>query len=168
LLCSFRTRSLSSCLATSLLTSLPTIVYAPRRLSSILWDIGKAILIYVTVCPISSPMSQVFTSILCSLIQKLCLMLTRKPSRNENSGSQFRLSLTGVDFTSHSRPVFTRHSRSVFTRHDRPVFTTHRRPVFTTVAESLPIKQWERNSEHGADPHEYLHRNYLPVASRGK
>ena len=34
-MCRFHTRSLSSCWATSLLTSLPTIVYAPRRLSSI-------------------------------------------------------------------------------------------------------------------------------------
>ncbi len=78
------------------------------------------------------------------------------------------MSLTGVDFTSHSRPVFTMHSRSVFTRRDRPVFTTHRRPVFTTVAESLPRPQWERNSEHGADPHEYLHRDHLPIASQRK
>jgi hypothetical protein len=59
-----------------------------------LWDIGRAILTSFTVCPISSPMSQGFTSILCSLIQKLCLMLTRKLSRNENSGSQFRQALT--------------------------------------------------------------------------
>ena len=78
------------------------------------------------------------------------------------------LSLTGVDFTRRSRPVFTSHSRSVFTRRDRPVFTTHRRPVFTTVAESLPRPQWERNSEHGADPHEHLHRNHLSIASEGK
>ena len=76
-----------------------------------------------------------------------------------------QMSLTGVDFTTRSRPVFTRYSRSVFTRHDRPVFTTHRRPVFTTVAESLPRPQWERNNEHGADPHEHLHRNHLSIAS---
>jgi len=78
------------------------------------------------------------------------------------------VSLTGVDFTRHSRPVFTRHSRPVFTRHSRPVFTRHDRPVFTTVAESLPRPQWERNTIHGADPHEHLHRNHLPIASEGK
>ena len=70
------------------------------------------------------------------------------------------VSLIGVDFTSHSR--------SVFTRHDRPVFTTHRRPVFTTVAESLPRPPWERNTKHGADSHEHLHRNHLPIARKGK
>ncbi|MEN6300764.1 MAG: hypothetical protein ABFD51_12795, partial [Anaerolineaceae bacterium] len=34
------------------------------------------------------------------------------------------VSLTGLDFTSDSRPVLT--------RDDRPMFTTHSRPVFTT------------------------------------
>lgn len=34
------------------------------------------------------------------------------------------VSLTGLDFTRHSRPVFT--------TDDRPMFTTHSRPVFTT------------------------------------
>jgi hypothetical protein len=54
------------------------------------------------------------------------------------------MSLTGVDFTRRSRPVFT------------------------TVAESLPRPKWERNTEDGADPHEHLHRDHLPIAGRGK
>ena len=91
-----------------------------------------------------------------------CKVILEHNRRNGRLFFPFPLfvSLTGVDFTRHSRPVFT--------RHDRSMFTTHRRPVFTTVAESLPIQQWERNTEHGADSHEYLHRNYIPLASWGK
>ncbi|MAT45482.1 MAG: hypothetical protein CL609_24400 [Anaerolineaceae bacterium] len=85
-------------------------------------------------------------------------------------GSQ--LSLTGLDFTKHSRHMFTRDSRSVFTRHSRPMFTTQRRPVFTTlvvkaVAESL-LRKTKESQEHGADPREHHTRNHLSLKSWGK
>jgi len=78
------------------------------------------------------------------------------------------LSLTVLDFTSHSRLMFTSHSRPILTSHSRPMFTTHSRPVFTTVAKSLPRKaEWE-SKRHGANTHE-LHQGYLvSVTERSK
>jgi len=38
------------------------------------------------------------------------------------------LSLTGLYFTSHGRPIFTTRGRPVFTTRGRPVFTRHSRP----------------------------------------
>jgi hypothetical protein len=76
------------------------------------------------------------------------------------------MSITGLDFTSHSRPMFTTHSRLMVTRRGRPMFTTHSRPVFTTVAQSLLSKKTKERPKYGAQAHEYNKGNNLSNKSR--
>jgi len=68
-------------------------------------------------------------------------------------------------YTTHSRPVFTRHSRPMFTRHSRLILTRRGRPVFTTVAESLLRIISKENLIQGAHAREYHTRNDLPDKS---
>ena len=76
------------------------------------------------------------------------------------------VSITGLDFTSHSRPMFTTHSRLMLTRRGRPMFTTHSRPVFTTVAQSLLSKKSKESLKYGAQTREYNTGNNLSNKSR--
>jgi hypothetical protein len=72
-------------------------------LVKVLWAIGKAILTSVIVCRISSTMSRVFTSVLCSQFQSYRFVLRSKPSRIENNDQYSLL---------HRKPAPTRRSAS--------------------------------------------------------
>jgi hypothetical protein len=76
------------------------------------------------------------------------------------------MSITGLDFTSRSRPMFTTNSRLILTRHGRAMFTTRSRPVFTTVAQSLLSKKTKESPKYGAQAREYNKGNNLSNKSR--